>query len=299
MMPDYHIGSLDDAGKAALANTGTGESEPDTSPTFLNPKQWKRGILSAKTDVSWDTKIFTFKLSFPEQKLGLPTGQHLMLRLTDPVTREVIIRSYTPISEQDDEGKLDILIKVYFDTADRPGGKMTQALHHLPIGHFIDIKGPTGHFEYKGLGRSLIHGDERRIKKFIMICGGSGVTPIFQVLRAVVREAGMDASCVVLNGNRLEEDILCRQDLDDYAERFVDKCQIIHTLSNGGDTWKGLRGRVGKELLHKHAAKDVIFKDGVEDGQAMVLICGPSPMEQSAKTELLAMGWSEHDMLFF
>ena len=149
MMTDYHIGSLDEEGKAALAEV---EFPPDAdakpSATFLEPRSWKKAILHNKAKVSWDTRIFTYKLEHDEQTLGLPTGQHLMTRLRDPVTREAVIRSYTPISMTSKKGFVDVLVKVYFDTKERKGGKMSQAMDAIPVGHFIDFKGPIGKFEY-------------------------------------------------------------------------------------------------------------------------------------------------------
>lgn len=98
-MPDYHIGSLDEASRRILAEGEPANESTEPRPVFLDTRVWNKCILHAKTVVSWDTRIFTFKLDHDNQSLGLPTGQHLMIRLRDPVTREAIIRSYTPISE--------------------------------------------------------------------------------------------------------------------------------------------------------------------------------------------------------
>lgn len=108
-MKDYHIGSLDREGKAALA--GVEEVSEDASEclsTFLQPGKWRKAILHSKEKVSWDTRIFRFKLDHEEQTLGLPVGLHLMIRMRDPATREAIIRSYTPISETDKAGFMDV-----------------------------------------------------------------------------------------------------------------------------------------------------------------------------------------------
>ena len=140
-----------------------------------------------------------------------------MLRLRDPVTREAIIRSYTPISETSAQGFLDVLVKIYFDTAERKGGKMSQALDQLPLGHFVDFKGPVGKFEYRGRGLCSVNGRERKVKSFFMVCGGSGITPIYQVFRAIVRDRSDETKCVLLSGNRGVEDILCKAELDALA----------------------------------------------------------------------------------
>ncbi|EMR61814.1 putative nitrate reductase protein [Eutypa lata UCREL1] len=261
MMADYHIGTLDEASLTILK---LGEPEPvDAAPreTFLQAKVWTKAILSAKTRVSVDTKIFTFDLEHADQLIGLPVGQHLMMRLRDPVTREAIIRAYTPISDGGvDRGKLNVLIKVYYDTPERQGGRMTQALDSIPVGHFVDMKGPIGKFEYLGRGLCAISGHRRKVTRFIMVCAGSGITPIFQVLRAVMADRSDTTFCLVLDGNRAEEDILCKDDLDKMTE--VGPCKTVN-------------------------------------GEDLVLICGPEALQASIHTAFTDMGWKDDDLLFF
>ena len=296
MMKDYHIGSLDDDGKRAIAERG--EAPPDAnaepSPTFLDSRTWKKAILHSKVTVAGDTRLFTFKLDHEEQSLGLPIGQHLMIRLRDPATRETIIRSYTPISETAKKGFMDVLVKVYFDTKERKGGKMSQAMDALPIGHFVDFKGPIGKFEYLGAGRCMVNNAERSIGTFIMISGGSGITPIYQVLRAVMQDPADKTRCVVLNGNRLFEDILCKTELDAFAKNNAERCQLLYTLTKAPDDWKGLRGRIAAPLLKEHAARAAH-----EAGKAMVLLCGPEELEKAVYQALLEDGWAEDDLLIF
>ncbi|BCR86405.1 nitrate reductase NiaD [Aspergillus chevalieri] len=291
MMPDYHIGTLNPTDLAALKNTTPQEeSSTEFRPTFLQPRSWTKATLSAIKKVSWDTRIFTLKLEHEKQNLGLPIGQHFMIKVTDPSTRESIIRSYTPISETEKEGFVDLLVKIYFATPTIPGGKMTLALEALPLESIIECKGPTGRFEYLGNGQVLISGRQRHIRSFKMICGGTGITPIFQVLRAVMQDTSDPTSCVVLDGNRQEEDILCRDELDAFEAVNGEKCQIIHTLSKASNAWTGRRGRISEELLREYAPAD---------SESMVLICGPGAMEKSAKEILLGTGWDESSLHFF
>ena len=298
MMPDYHIGTLSPESRKTLESGEPTIESTEPRPVFLDSRVWQKALLHSKKSVSWDTRIFTFKLNHDTQALGLPTGQHLMLRLRDPVTREAIIRSYTPISETSKTGYLDILIKVYGDvpaTADVParaGGKMTKALDAIPTGHWVDVKGPIGKFVYQGKGVCAVNSRERKIRKFIMICGGSGITPIFQVLRAVMQDKEDPTTCTLLNGNRLVEDILCKQDLDRFQQDNEDRCEIMYTLTQGPEDWQGLRGRIAGPLLEKHCQVG-------EKGETMVLVCGPEPLEESVRAWLLGAGWAEEDLLFF
>ncbi|KAI5926711.1 nitrate reductase [Camillea tinctor] len=295
MMVDYHIGSLDRASLDALANCGNDAVE-GTEPReiFLQSKAWTKAILSAKKKVSADTKIFTFTLEHAEQLIGLPVGQHLMIRLRDPVTREAIIRAYTPISKGTDRGKLDVLIKIYHDTPERKGGRMTRALDSIPVGHFVDFKGPVGKFEYLGRGLCAISGQRRIVKRFIMVCAGSGITPIFQVLRAVMADPEDPTTCLVLDGNRAEEDILCKQELDQMVKGNERRCRLLYALSRPGPSWTGLTGRMGPALFEKEVGPR--SSAGREE---LVLICGPAALEESVRDIFTGMGWKDDDLLFF
>jgi nitrate reductase (NAD(P)H) len=124
-----------------------------------------------------------------------------------------------------------------------------------------------------------------------MICGGSGITPIFQVLRAVMQDKEDPTHCTVLNGNRLVEDILCREDLDTFAKKNPERCNLLHTLTKGPEDWQGLRGRIGAKLLEEYCVQ--------RDGESLVLICGPEALEKSTKEALSAQGWRDEDLMFF
>lgn len=290
MMPEYHIGTMDKASLDALKHDNAPISD-EPRAEFLQSRSWSKATLAKKIDISWDTRIFRFQLEHDKQTLGLPIGQHLMIKVADAASDSgAIIRSYTPISETGQTGTMDLLVKIYFASPTVPGGKMTTALEKLSLGSVIECKGPTGRFEYLGNGRVLISGKERNVNSFIMICGGTGITPIFQVLRAVMQDQQDPTSCVVLNGNRQEEDILCKAELDALEASDSNKCKVIHTLSKAPDSWTGRRGRISAEILQEYANAD---------DRKMVLVCGPEAMEKSVREILLTQGWPEHDLHFF
>lgn len=294
MLLEYHIGTLDDEARAVLAGGDGAEESDPTRAVFLQPKSWSKAILEKKVSVSSDSKIFTFKLDHEKQGVGLPTGQHLLIRLRDPATREAIMRPYTPLSEGSAQSTLDVLVKIYHDTPERKGGKMTQALDAIPLGHFVDFKGPVGKFEYLGRGACSVAGRKRTVRRFVMICGGSGITPIFQVLRAVMKDADDETECVVLDGNRLEEDILCRAELDAMAAANAHRCRLLYTLSKPEETWAAGRGRMDKALFEKEVGP---CKGAA--GEEMALVCGPAPLEHCVLESLRDMGWRDEDLLVF
>ncbi|KAK5999167.1 Nitrate reductase [Cladobotryum mycophilum] len=291
MMADYHIGTLDENGRQTLSNpSATEETLSPTRAVFLDPKHWVKARLIEIRSLSSDTKMFIFDLDHKDQVLGLPVGHHLMLRLKDPATNESILRAYTPYSDNSVKGRLEMLIKLYLPTASAPGGKMTTALDKVALGSTLEFKGPVGKFEYLGRGRASIHGKEKTVSRFTMICGGSGITPIFQVFRAAMEDPEDTTFCTILNGNRSEEDILCRHELDSLSLRKLNCCKVLHTLTKPQEDWKGLRGRISENLLRAEAAP-------IDGG--LVLICGPPVMEKSVREILLSMGWKLADLIFF
>ncbi|KAF1811577.1 nitrate reductase-like protein [Eremomyces bilateralis CBS 781.70] len=299
MMSSYHIGSLSEVSQSILAEGSSDSSGSNTSrPLFLDARGWNSAALHSKKIVSWDTRIFTFQLEHEEQLLGLPVGRHLMMRLKDPDDQQTVVRAYTPISEQTTPGFVDVLVKVYFDTTEQKGGKMTKALDQLPVGGRVYFKGPIGKFEYLGKGLCSINGDRRTVREFRMICGGSGITPIYQVLRAIMQDPNDGTHCTVLDGNRLEEDILCKDELDAFAAGNPDRCRILHTLTKAGDGWQGLTGRIGENLLAETCPSPY---DDNHEGQSdtLVLICGPGALEKTAHKVLTGLGWKDDDLLFF
>lgn len=287
MMPEYHIGTLDKRSLEVLNNTIT-LIEP--RGVFLQPGKWRKMTLTEKTSISWNTKIFKFQLEQETQTLGLPIGQHLLVKVQDPDLSTKIIRSYTPISGPETQGQVELLVKIYFATDTAPGGKMTSALDELALGSQVECMGPTGQFEYLGNGRVMVKGRERTVRSFKMICGGTGITPMLQVLRAIMSDPHGPTTCCVVTSNTREEDILCLSELDGLVQADRRKCTVVHTLTKGSISWTGCRGRISAGLLQDFA--------GPAD-DSMALVCGPPAMERSARRILVDQGWLESDLHFF
>lgn len=126
-----------------------------------------------------------------------------------------------------------------------------------------------------------------------MICGGSGITPVFQVLRAVMDVERDETRCVLLDGNKREEDILLGEEIGGLVGGRDGKAKVVHVLSKPSETWKGERGRIGRELIEREVG---VYKEG---GEVMVLVCGPEALERSVRGILQDLGWKEEDLLFF
>ncbi|KAE8270754.1 hypothetical protein A4X09_0g1573 [Tilletia walkeri] len=296
----FHIGKLEEGGDIDTAAEEAAANDPE-SPSFLHPKFWKKSLLVSKTIISHDSRILRFKLSRDDQDVGLPVGQHVYFRLSaqDPETgeTETVQRAYTPFSGPELRGYLDVLIKVYFPSDGVPkGGRMTTLLDSMKPGEdMIEMKGPLGHFTFLGASQIQWKHKTRKVRKLACICGGSGLTPIWSTLSALVRcEKSVETEVHIINVNRTEEDILAREHLEEVVAKAGGRVKLYYTLTARDlpDTWTHGRGRISLDDLRTHLPPPppkCTNEDELED--TLCLICGPPAMEKAVTEQLVELGW--------
>lgn len=85
----------------------------------------------------------------------------------------------------------DLVVKIYLKGVHPKfpnGGIMLQHLDSLQLGSIIEVKGPLGHMEYLGKCIFTVHGKPKFAKKLTMIAGWTGITPIYQVMQAILKD---------------------------------------------------------------------------------------------------------------
>jgi cytochrome-b5 reductase len=189
-------------------------------PTFLPEKDFKKCPLIRKENLSHDVRKFTFRLP-AGYVLGLPTGQHVTLGFKDSDGKSHQ-RSYTPVTDNSDVGEFSLCIKIYKANVHPKfpeGGKMSQHLDSLKIDDAIDMKGPKGHMEYltggnfwvKPLGKPK---SIRQTNQIIMIAGGTGITPVLQILHFIFKRPGdpkIKVHLLYANQSKYTILVVCRQ----------------------------------------------------------------------------------------
>ncbi|KAL7410259.1 hypothetical protein BDY24DRAFT_400640 [Mrakia frigida] len=283
----FHIGTLVVPSASLLPTESATAPEVKTiDPIFLNKKKWKKTKLIAMDKISHDTIIYKFELESPEQRLGLPVGHHVFIRGRPKKGGDLVQRAYTPVSRESETGVLDLLVKLYLPSVGFPeGGKMSHCFAELEIGDEMEVKGPAGHFEWTGQGMTDWHGIKRKYKNIGMVCGGSGITPILQVLRAIFEDdQDTETKIWIVNGNKSYDDILCREELDLYLESHKHRYSLHHTLGMVPPDWKYSQGRMKQEMFQQYLP--------APDEDSLVLYCGSDPMlDLTVKPGLAALGW--------
>lgn len=245
--------------------------------TLVDPTAKVPLKLIDKIEVSHDTRRFRFALPSENHVLGLPIGQHIFLSAV--IDNTPVIRSYTPVSSDDDVGYMDLVIKVYFKDVHPKfpeGGKLSQYLNNMKIGDYIDVRGPSGRLKYLGKGQfslKLLRKDPPRIvkvKKVGMIAGGTGITPMLQLVRHILKDPSDETQLALLFANQTEKDILLRDELEEATAKNPKQFKVWYTVDTPTDNWKYSSGFINAEMIQQH-----LFPSGPD---TLILMCGPPPM---------------------
>ncbi|GLC36090.1 hypothetical protein PLESTB_001381700 [Pleodorina starrii] len=306
MLAQYYIGDLVASKPAAAQEPQPVASTSAPAPAaaaeadplvVLNPRQKIRLPLVERIELNRNTRIFRFGLPSPEHRIGLPVGKHVFTYAT--INGENVMRAYTPISGDEELGRLDMLIKVYF-AGEHPafpdGGKMSQHFESLRIGDTVEFKGPLGHFVYDGRGSYTLNGKlKKRATHMSFIAGGTGITPCYAVIKAALRDPEDTTKLSLVFANNTEADILLREELDELANNHPDRFHLWYTVSepSSGSGWKFSTSRVTEDMFRQH-----LF--GSTGPECLALMCGPHPMlEYCCIPFLEAMGYSKEQMIQF
>ena len=275
-----------------------------------NHRKKVRVPLIEKEELSHDTFRFKFGLPTKSTVLGLPIG-HCIKFFAPNVTgvkagewngrqdredgTEIIERKYTPTSSDRMKGSFDMVIKVY-EGGKIPqfpdGGKFSQHLGRMKIGESIEISGPWGPITYLGNGIFKHNSKMLQKKKIGMLAGGTGITPMLQVVSAVLENPNDPTVCSLIYANKTEDDILVRDMLDKCAAEYPDRFTVHYTLDNPPSGWKGSKGFITQEMIEEHLP--------APGSDSVVIMCGPPPMIKFAcKENLDKIGFPKADQLEF
>ncbi|KAL5088698.1 hypothetical protein Trisim1_006385 [Trichoderma cf. simile WF8] len=202
----------------------------------------------------------------PKAMLGLPTGQHVAITMN--IDGEKVTRSYTPVSNNLDYGVLELLVKIY------PDGKLTGGcLANLQIGDEVHFRGPKGAMRYtNGL-----------CKKIGMIAGGTGITPMFQLIRAICENDRDATEISLIYANHTENDILLKDELDKFSRLYPKLFNVFYVIEHPSTTWTSGVGYITKDMAAQRLP--------LPGNDVKIMVCGPPGMVGAAKKFLGELGY--------
>ncbi|KKA30574.1 hypothetical protein TD95_001112 [Thielaviopsis punctulata] len=249
------------AGAAALAGAGYYFSTSSTpKPAAAVPAKkaftggdqgWLSLELAEVQDLSDNTKLFRFKLPEADSVSGVVFTSAILTKFK-PEGGKAVIRPYTPTSDEDTVGYMDLIVKKY------EGGPMSTHFHSLKVGEKLDIKGPLPKYPWSA----------NKHPEIALIAGGTGITPMYQLLRGIFSNPDDKTKVTLIFGNVTEKDILLKSELDKLENTYPQRFRAFYLLDKPPANWKGETGFVTKELL-----KTVLPEPKQEN--IKVFVCGP------------------------
>lgn len=220
------------------------------SPGAINPTGWTSLKVSSTKKISHDTKELVFDLP-KGHSLGGQTAYCVVVKFDGPNGKPVI-RPYTPVSPPRETGSATFVVKAY------PGGKMSEHIHSLKVGDSLDFKGP--------IQKILVKPNQH--KHIALLGGGSGITPMFQILEEIANNPKDKTKVDLFYASRTPADILLKKEIDELVAKKPGQLSVTYFVDKADSAWKGRVGFITPDFLSKNMFKPT-------DDNVKVFVCGP------------------------
>jgi ring-1,2-phenylacetyl-CoA epoxidase subunit PaaE len=195
-------------------------------------------------------------------------GQHLTLKETIGGSEQR--RSYS-ICAAPGEGELRVGIRKV------PGGVFSTWLSEsLKPGDTLQVMTPEGRF--------FVPLDADASRHYLGIAGGSGITPILSIMKAVLG-AEPKSRFTLIYGNRRQRSTMFTEEIEDLKNRYLSRLTLHMVFSQEATELPLYNGRLGRAKIGEFLATLV---DAGDIDHAFV--CGPHGVNDEAEAALLAAG---------
>ncbi|EMC98956.1 hypothetical protein BAUCODRAFT_31232 [Baudoinia panamericana UAMH 10762] len=212
-------------------------------------------VLDHIENVNHNTKKLRFKLDDDDSTSGLNVASALLTKYKGPEMEKPVVRPYTPTSDEDAKGFLDLVVKKY------PNGPMSTHLHDMSVGQRLDFKGPIPKYPWS----------PNKHDHIALVAGGTGITPMYQLARAIFKNPEDKTKVTLVFGNVSEEDILLKHEFEELENNYPQRFRAFYVLDKPPEGWQQGKGFVTKELLQT-------VLPGPKDANVKVFVCGPPGM---------------------
>ncbi|KAL4081930.1 hypothetical protein V8B97DRAFT_2002021 [Scleroderma yunnanense] len=259
-------------------------SLPTHAEKALNPSHFSPATLVDSVQTSPDTKLLTLSLRpelIPQDSQQLAPIWSVFIK-DDDIQVE---RPYTPLQGIDEDGHMSFWIKKY----DR--GEVARWLHSKQPGSSIEIRGPL---------KTWVWRDDDTWDDIIMVSGGTGITPFYQLLHNVFsKKTAFNGRFTLLHASKTPVDLPPSSMMDflnSLAEQHPDKFKFrVFVDSLDGQT----ESKPPLDLICEHIGKSAIqdalglqcntpwwkwfsrsatVPSVTRDQKVLVLVCGPERM---------------------
>lgn len=194
-------------------------------------------------------------------------GQHLTIKVNRH--GEILYRTFSISSVPNTGNSLTLTIKKIKD------GKVTNYLaDSLRVGDTLEVTSPSGQF--------FINPEPAHQKHYVMIAGGSGITPIYSMIGAILKFEPK-SKITLLYANRNSNSIIFKEKLEQWTKEFYTQLEVKHFLSEEENPKKAIKGYITRisleEMLKEYGKSKLDF-----------YLCGPEIMTNKLLDDLASLG---------
>ena len=175
-----------------------------------------------------------------------------------------------PISISGDPGRTGTLVHTT-----RAVGTVTKAMSRLRRGDCLGVRGPFG---------SRWPVEAARSNDVVLVAGGIGLAPLRPALYQILGQRERYGKVVLLYGARTPEDLLYRQELDQWRARS--DLEVYVTVDRATSRWQGNVGVVTR----------MVPRAPFDPMNTVALVCGPEVMMRFTILELQKRGVSDEQI---
>lgn len=195
------------------------------------------------------------------------SGQHLTIKVNRH--GEILYRTFSISSVPNAGNSLTLTIKKIKD------GKVTNYLaDSLRVGDTLEVTAPSGQF--------FINPEPAHQKHYVMIAGGSGITPIYSMIGAILKFEPK-SKITLLYANRNLNSIIFKEKLEQWTTEFSTQLEVKHFLSEEENPKKAIKGYITRisleEMLKQYGKSKLDF-----------YLCGPEIMTNKLLDDLASLG---------
>jgi ring-1,2-phenylacetyl-CoA epoxidase subunit PaaE len=202
-------------------------------------------------------------------------GQYLTFRTI--IDGEEVRRSYSICSAKEED--LTVAVKKI------DGGVFsTFANEKLKKGDVLETMPPMGKF--------ILSTKNNQAKHYVGFAAGSGITPIFAMMKAVVQREP-NSRFTLFYGNKNAKSVIFREQIEGLKNKNMEKMRVYHFLSREFQEADIFNGRIDGEKATDICQKLLNVNDIDE-----VFLCGPEEMILGVKDVFLQKGIAEKNIHF-
>lgn len=192
-------------------------------------------------------------------------GQYITLKLN--INGEEIRRSYSICTSPHTEKELRVAVK------EVKGGKASTFINReLKVGDIIEVMTPMGSFN------SVLSGNNK--KKYVLLAGGSGITPMMSILKSILH-IEKQSSVMLVYANKDENSVIFKSEIEKISGANSERFKYIPVYDNTSLTLPELQ----KGILSADKAKLLIEANQLGNADEY-FICGPGPLMENFKNAL-------------